>query len=109
MFQKAKDVVMTIGSSMIQKSKALVNAFLNKAREAKDAVTSFSRRVLSQVSRYVAVGVLGLALSTNASADVPAGVTTAITTAATDVATVGAAVILVFVGIKVWKWIKAAL
>lgn len=108
MFQKAKDVVMTIGSSMIQKSKALYNSFLNKAREAKDAVTSISRRVLSQVSRYVAVGVLGLALSTNASAAVPAGVTTAITEAATDVATVGAAVVLVIIGIKVFKWLQRA-
>lgn len=42
-------------------------------------------------------------------AAVPADVTTAITTAATDVATVGAAVIVVMVGIKVWKWLKQAL
>ncbi|MER0205029.1 MAG: methyltransferase [Nitrosomonas sp.] len=42
-------------------------------------------------------------------AAVPADVTTAITTAATDVATVGAAVIIVMVGIKVWKWIQRAL
>lgn len=42
-------------------------------------------------------------------AAVPADVTTAITTAATDVATVGAAVIVVMVGIKVWKWIQRAL
>ena len=109
MFQKSKDVVMTIGSSLIQTSKALYHGFINKvrdtARKAKDSV----RRALNKVSAFVAVGVLGLALSTNASADVPAGVTTAITTAATDVATVGAAVILVFVGIKVWKWLKQAL
>lgn len=45
----------------------------------------------------------------NAMAAVPADVTTAITTAATDVATVGAAVIVVMVGIKVWKWIQRAL
>ncbi|MBL8501764.1 MAG: phage coat protein [Nitrosomonas sp.] len=42
-------------------------------------------------------------------AAVPADVTTAITGAATDVATVGAAVIVVMVGIKVWKWIQRAL
>jgi len=42
-------------------------------------------------------------------AAVPADVTTAITTAVTDVATVGAAVIVVLVGIKVFKWMARAL
>lgn len=59
-----------------------------------------------------AVMVVGASLTLfgiNAHAAVPAGVTTAITDAATDVATIGAAVILVFVGIKVFKWIRSAL
>jgi len=106
MFQKVKDVVMTIGNSIVQKSKALYEGFINKVRDT-------SRKVINKTMRIVASIVLSIALalgiSTPVLADVPAGVTTAITTAATDVATVGAAVILVFVGIKVWKWIKAAL
>lgn len=99
MFQKAKDVVMTIGSSMIQKSKALYDGFINKVRDT-------SNKVL----RSVGAGILGagLVLSSPASAAVPAGVTTAITEAAADVAVVGGAVILVFIGIKVWKWLRAA-
>lgn len=42
-------------------------------------------------------------------AAVPADVTTAITTAVTDVGTVGAAVIVVFVAVKAWKWLRGAL
>ena len=56
-----------------------------------------------------AVGTVLTLVVDNANAAVPADVTTAITTAATDVATVGAAVIVVMVGIKVWKWLKQAL
>lgn len=48
-------------------------------------------------------------MASNAMAAVPADVTTAITGAAADVATVGGAVIVVMVGIKVWKWIQRAL
>ena len=55
------------------------------------------------------VGAFLTLLTAPVHAAVPAGVTTAITEAATDVATIGAAVILVFVGIKVFKWIRAAL
>jgi len=80
---------------------------------AKDAVIALGRRVVQKTKRYVAAFFLTFGITfgflSPVHADVPAGVTTAITTAATDVATVGAAVILVFVGIKVWKWIKAAL
>jgi len=51
-----------------------------------------------------------LALAANmASAAVDPAVTTAITTAATDVATIGGAVLVVIVGIKVFKWARAAL
>ena len=113
MFQKAKDVVMTIGSSMIQKSKALYTGFINKVRDmaqkVRNSVSSVVRNFVSKLSAFIAAGALRLTLSTNASAAVPADVTTAITTAATDVATVGAAVIIVMVGIKVWKWIQRAL
>jgi len=42
-------------------------------------------------------------------ADVPAGVTTAITTAGTDAATVGAAVLVVIVGIHAFKWLRKTL
>ncbi|QOJ23578.1 MAG: hypothetical protein HRU78_07900 [Gammaproteobacteria bacterium] len=46
MFQKAKDVVMTIGSSMIQKSKELYDGFINKVRatalKAESTVSSFA-------------------------------------------------------------------
>jgi hypothetical protein len=88
MFQKTKDVVMTIGSSIIQKSKkAIEGEYLGKGG--------------------LIVG--GTALSTSVSAAVPTEVSTAITTAATDVATVGAAVIVVMVGIKVFKWLMRAL
>lgn len=51
---------------------------------------------------------LSLFMQAAAFAAVPEGVTTAITSAATDVATVGAAVILVHIGIKVWRWIRSA-
>ena len=49
------------------------------------------------------------AIPSIASAAIPADVTTAITGAGTDVATLGAAVIVVMVGIKVWKWIQRVL
>lgn len=42
-------------------------------------------------------------------AAIPAGVTTAITDASADVAVLGAAVIIVMVGIKVWKWVQRVL
>ena len=44
-----------------------------------------------------------------ASAAVEAGVTTAISTAAADVAVIGGAVLIVMVGIKVFKWARSAL
>lgn len=58
---------------------------------------------------YLVLFVFALLMPMSVFAEVPAGVTTAITAAATDVATVGAAVIIVIVGIKVWKWIQRAL
>ena len=69
----------------------------------------FNRR--SDVKTSIgAGGAAGLTLVVNnASAAIPAGVTTAITEAAADVAVIGAAVIIVFVAIKAWKWIRGAL
>ena len=91
----------------------IITIALSLYQQAKDAVTAFGRTVVNKTKRYVAAFFLTFGITfgflSPVHADVPAGVTTAITTAATDVATVGAAVILVFVGIKVWKWIKAAL
>ena len=96
LYRKTKDVVMTIGSRVVQKLQLAytnsVNAFRKTAKAA-----------------LVAIGILTAILAPSAQAAVPAGVTTAITEAATDVATIGMAVILVFVGIKVWKWIRGAL
>lgn len=89
------------------------NKFINLYRKAKDAVTAFGRRVINKTKRYVAAFLLTFGLTfgflSPVHADVPAAVTTAITTAAADVAIVGAAVIIVMVGIKVWKWIQRAL
>lgn len=59
-------------------------------------------------AKAVVAGTL-FGIATSASAAVPVDVTTAITTAATDVATVGAAVVVVMVGIKVFKWLIRAL
>ncbi|MER0169619.1 MAG: hypothetical protein DU489_03230 [Nitrosomonas sp.] len=62
-----------------------------------------------KVHAVTAVGTVLTVVGGTAHAAVPEGVTTAITAAGTDVATVGAAVIVVMVGIKVWKWIQRAL
>lgn len=113
MFQKVKDVVKTVGSSVAQKSKAAYHAFINKCRNLSQSVKQTSQKAIE--GEYLGKGGLVIAGSAaftfagNTFAAVPAGVTTAITDAATDVATIGAAVILVFVGIKVFKWIRAAL
>lgn len=52
---------------------------------------------------------VGALVAPAAFAEVPAGVTTAITTAGTDVATIGGAVLVVIVGIAVFKWIRRAI
>jgi len=104
----------------------------NLYRKSVDAVTAVGRNIKSFFSPAIEGEYLGkgdvvrrsfnprgslayaltfcfLVLPAISFAAVPADVTTAITTAATDVATVGAAVIIVMVGIKVWKWIQRAL
>lgn len=104
----------------------------NLYRKSIDAVTAIGRKLKSFFSQAIEGEYIGkgdimrrsfnprgslavaltfcfLMLPAISFAAVPADVTTAITTAATDVATVGAAVIIVMVGIKVWKWIQRAL
>lgn len=92
--------------------KNLVNKAKNLYRKATDAVIALGRRVVNKTKRFLAAFMLTFGVTfgflSPAHADVPAGVTTAITSAATDVATVGAAVILVHIGIKVWKWLRSA-
>lgn len=61
-----------------------------------------------QIQRGLAA-VGALVVSGAAMADVPTPDTSAITTAATTVGTIGAAVFLVMVGVKVFKWAKNAL
>ncbi len=57
----------------------------------------------------VAVGALAVVASGSASAAVDPSVTTAISGAATDAGVVGAAVLVVFVGIAAIKWVRKAL
>lgn len=58
--------------------------------------------------KRIAIGA-ALALPVAAFAAVPADVTTAITGAGTDAAVVGAAVLVVLVGIAAFKWLRRAL
>lgn len=57
----------------------------------------------------LAVGSAAALAAGAAMADVPAGVTTAISSAGTDAGVVGAAVLVVIVGIFAFKWIRKAL
>lgn len=103
LYRQTKDVVMAFGSNIKSFfSPAIEGEYLGKG----DVVRrSFNPRG----SLAVALTFCFLMLPAISFAAVPADVTTAITGAATDVATVGAAVIVVMVGIKVWKWIQRAL
>lgn len=66
----------------------------------------FKNRI-NAVRSLIASGALVAAGAANAAVD--AAVTTKITEAAADVATIGAAVLVVMVGIKVFKWVRGAL
>ncbi len=109
----SKDVVMTIGSKVAQRIKRECHTFTIKCKELSAAYKRSNHKAIE--GEYLGKGGMILAgtasftFAGNALAAVPAEVTTAITGAATDVATVGAAVIIVIVGIKVWKWIQRAL
>ena len=103
LYRKSVDAVMAIGRNIKSFfSPAIEGEYIGKG----DVVRrSFNPRG----SLAYALTFCFLMLPAISFAAVPADVTTAITTAATDVATVGAAVIIVMVGIKVWKWIQRAL
>ena len=103
LYRKSVDAVMAIGRNIKSFfSPAIEGEYIGKG----DVVRrSFNPRG----SLAYALTFCFLMLPAISFAAVPADVTTAITTAATDVATVGAAVIMVMVGIKVWKWIQRAL
>lgn len=104
LFCKSVDAVMAIGRS--------IKSFFSPAIEGeylgKGGVNLSRRSFFSRGSAAFALTVCFVMLPAVAFAAVPTAVTDAITGAATDVATVGAAVIVVIVGIKVWKWIRAA-
>lgn len=57
----------------------------------------------------ITIFIIMMLASFGAFAEVPAAVTTAITTAGTDAAVVGAAVLVVLVGIKAFKYLRRAL
>lgn len=109
---KTKDVVMTIGSKVVQKIKRECHTFTLKFRKLSNACKQVSQKAIEGEylgkGGLIVAGSASLTFAGNALAAVPEGVTTAITSAATDVATVGAAVILVHIGIKVWRWIRSA-
>lgn len=103
LYRKSVDAVMAVGRSIkLFFSPAIEGEYLGKGDIMR---RSFNPRG----SLAFALTFCFLMLPAVSFAAVPADVTTAITTAATDVATVGAAVIVVMVGIKVWKWIQRAL
>lgn len=63
-----------------------------------------------QIQRgLIAAGVLAATASANAAAIDVAGVVTDIAAQATPVGLIGAAVLLLVVGIKAFKWVRAAL
>ena len=59
--------------------------------------------------KIAAAGLVAAAATGAANAAIDTTVTSAITGAGTDVATLGAAVLVVMVGIKVFKWVRQAL
>ena len=77
---------------------ALLDAEIEAQKAADTALTTGEKR-----------GLVGLALAGLAGASQAAVDVTAITAAGTDIAAVGAAVFAVFVGIKLYKWIRRAL
>jgi hypothetical protein len=73
----------------------------------KNAV-NFARRHGSTVGNAVAVPALALAGMAAAHADETFAVPTSVTTAGANAAILGAAVLVVLIGIKAWKWIRSA-
>lgn len=58
--------------------------------------------------KRAAAGLVAAAATAPAFAEVPAAVTTALTEGGTDVATLGGAVLVVIIGIAVWKYMRRA-
>lgn len=65
-------------------------------------------RLASRVSALILASA-GALLTGAAHAEIPAAVTTAITGAGTDAAVIGAAVLVVLVGIAGFKWLRRAM
>ncbi len=63
------------------------------------------------MNKQIRFSLVSLALvgASAANAAIDAAVTTAITSAGTDAAVIGAAVLVVLVGIKAFKWVRRAL
>lgn len=68
------------------------------------SLVSSVKRHLTSAKTVVVAAVAGVAVHANAAID-----TGSITAAAADVATVGGAVFAVYVGAKVFKWVRTAL
>lgn len=109
MLKQLKDAVIAFGSRLFATLFSVftwvIERFVQIAFFLRERLLAFlSWRFVGGVSLTSAIMIPSIS-----HAAVDAAVTAAITTAATDVATVGAAVILVFLGIKVVKWIIRAL
>jgi hypothetical protein len=68
----------------------------------------FKEFFMNKFARFSVFGAAGAALANAAHADVPAAVTTAITTSGTDAGTIGAAVLVVLIGIAAFKFMRRA-
>ena len=121
MFQKAKDVVMTIGSGLIQKSKVLYDGFLNKVRAAALKVESTVSSAAVAVKERAIEGewlpksmfASGTALMTIASTSSMAAidVSSALTTFGdvnTAIPIIGAAFLAALGVLAAWKLIRGA-
>lgn len=71
--------------------------------------TKLERLRLVALRNAAAVGAVGLTGSAFAAAPNVEDVVTEITAAATPIAAIGSAVLLVMVGIKVFKWVRRAM
>ncbi|SDX42182.1 major capsid protein [Nitrosomonas oligotropha] len=121
MFQKAKDVVMTIGSSVAKKSKELYDGFINKVRDtalkAESTVSSVAVAVKERViegewlpKSMFASGTAVITLastSSMAAIDVSSALTT-FSDVNTAIPLVGAAFLAALGILAAWKLIRGA-
>ncbi len=113
MLQKIIDAAMAIGNSIKETFNSGVSYITGSSSQpaiegeylGKGGIDQSRRSFFSRSSMFVVFTACLVMLPSLAMAAVPAAVDTAITEAATDVATVGAAVLGVFILIKVFKWI----